>query len=196
EGPPRGHGETRLGAAVGAGAPGRGDQPLELLVAGAAAKYLPQIRAPGGVQAEVPDAVGGESAPVAGAAERAGRGRDDPEAGAVREPEAVGGGGTPLDDGLDAPVVALELAEHLRPGHDLVHGPGGRATHVHVLDEAHLAPDLASVLEQLHQLVTVDAANDHGVDLEARPAAPAHGLDAFEHPRMGVAPGQGLEPLR
>ena len=40
--------------------------------------------------------------------------------------------------------------------------------HVHVLDEAHLAAVTACELDQVHQLIVVDVADDHRIQLESR----------------------------
>ena len=52
------------------------------------------------------------------------------------------------------------------------------------------APTRPRVLDQVGQLVVVDPAHDHGVELEPRPAARPDRRDALEHPGVRVAPGE------
>ena len=60
------------------------------------------------------------------------------------------------------------------------------AADVHVFDEAHLGVHRLPVLDQIDQLIVVDAADDDGVDLEAaehtvrRGNALAHGVELVE----------------
>src|SRR5215831_1589400 len=89
ERPPLPHRETLFRAAVGARPPRRRDHALEFLAARAAAYAPTEIDALRGVEAEVPEAVRGQSAPVAGATERARGGGDDAERRAIGKPEAI-----------------------------------------------------------------------------------------------------------
>ena len=56
------------------------------------------------------------------------------------------------------------------------------AAHIHVFDEAHFGADAPGVLDQRHQLIVVDAADDDGVDFEIRKVL-ARLVDAGEHVR-------------
>ncbi len=154
-----------------------------------------QVGAARGVEAEIPHAVGGEPAPVAAAAEGRGGGRDDPEHAAVGEAEAVGGRRALLHDRLDRPVALGEPGQDLLARHHAVHAPVGRATHVHVLDEAHLRGDGRRVLDQVGQLVVVDPTHHDRVELEPGPARLPHRRDALQHPSVRIASGQRLEAI-
>src|SRR5438034_768783 len=79
QGPAVSRDQSLLGAAIGAAAPPTGDERSQLLSSRAPAKRPAQIDARDRVEAEVPHAVGGETAAVARTAERRGRRRDDPE---------------------------------------------------------------------------------------------------------------------
>ena len=120
-----------------------------------------QIDAARRIQAQVPHAVGGQPAAVAAAAEGLGRRRDDAEHRAVRQPKAIGGRRRVVSTiGSIAPVARGERVEHLAPRDDASRRPARGAADVHVLDEAHLGVHRPAVLDQIHQLVVVDAADD------------------------------------
>src|SRR3989442_10816423 len=95
------HAEPLLRPAVGATLPGIPDDARELLVGRPAAQRLPQIDALRGVQAEEPGAVCGDTAAIAGTAERRGDGGDDAEGRAVPEPESLGGSAALVPDPAD-----------------------------------------------------------------------------------------------
>ena len=119
-------GQPLLRPAVAARRPGGADQGPQVLARGARAQRLAQVGAPRGVEAEVPDAVGGEAAPVAGPAEGRGGGGDDPEHAAVGEPEAVGGRRALLHDRLDRPVARGEAGRASRARrHHALHASSG-----------------------------------------------------------------------
>ena len=84
------HAQTFLRAAIGADGPHGRDEPLQILARRAGAQGPSKIGPGRGVQAEQPDAVGRQAAPIAGRAERLGRRRDDAERGAVRQEEPIG----------------------------------------------------------------------------------------------------------
>src|SRR5262249_17258933 len=104
ERPTLAHRETLFRAAVGAHSPRRRDHTLQRPPARAAEQSPTEIDALRGVEAEVPEAVRGQPAPVAHATERARGGRDDAERRAIAKPEAIGRRRTLLHDGLDAAV--------------------------------------------------------------------------------------------
>src|SRR5262249_45171583 len=142
------HAEPLLGAAVGAAAPAFEDQRAKRLARGPPTESLAEIHAARGVEAEVPHAVGGEPAAIAGSAERRGGGRDDPEHVAVGQPETVGGSGAVFLDGLDGAVALAEPVQYLRARDHAIHRPLGGTTHIHVLDEPDLGLRAACVLDQ------------------------------------------------
>ena len=63
-------------------------------------------------------------------------------------------------------VVRRQARDHFASRDDRRRGPARRTTDVHVFDEAQLGADGLGILEQRHQLVVVDAADDDGVELE------------------------------
>ncbi len=106
--------QALLGAAIVAGAPAAGNQRAQLLGRCTASERRAQIQAARRVETEVPHAVRGQPAAIAGAAERLGRGCDDPERRAVfeREPLSRRRRARFIHTGDDA-VVARERVEHL-----------------------------------------------------------------------------------
>src|SRR5215468_3039815 len=187
--------QPRLGAAVGAPVPRARDQRGELVTRGSTAERPPEVDALLGVEAQVEDTVGGEPAAVAARAERLRRGRDDPEDGAVGETVAIGGRGALLDDCLNRAIAPLEHRQHLGAAHHLVHRPARRAAHVHVLDEPHLGWHGTAVFDQLAQLVVVDVAHDHRVELRPGEAGRRHRGDAGEDLRVVRAACERGEPV-
>src|SRR2546421_4151649 len=154
-----GHAEALFSPPIGAALPRSPDERGELLVRGTPAQRLAQIDAPPGVQTQEPRSVRGDAAAVAGAAERRGDRGDDPEGGAVRQAEPLGGGPLVVADRVDRLDRSIALAEHLKHlplGHHLVPGPAGRAAHVHVLDKPHLGVVGAGELDQIGQLIIVN----------------------------------------
>ena len=96
---------------------------------------------------------------------------------------------------LDRAVPRRQALQDLGARDHLLAGPVGGAAHVHVLDEPHLGADRAGELQQVDQLVVVDAPDDDGVELEARePGRPA-GLDARQDRGVLVPPGERPEPI-
>ena len=114
--------------------PSAGDEGAELVARRPVPERRPEVHASLRVKAQVPGAVGGEPAPVAGPAEgRRGRG-DDAERRAVRETEPLGRRGRLLANRLDRPVP-LGQCRGSPPGRRPVPRPVGPPAHVHVLDE-------------------------------------------------------------
>src|SRR4029453_13776979 len=140
--------QPRLRSPVAATLPGGPDQRPELPLRGPAAQRLPQIRPPHRVQAEIPEPVGGEPAPITAPAERLGRGGEDADHASVGPPERSRGGRRLLLDRHDRSVARLEAGQHLGARDDSLDAPVGRAAHVHVLDEAPLGGDAAGILPQ------------------------------------------------
>src|SRR5262249_5479419 len=189
-------GEAIFGAPVRAPSPRGRDERFDLFAIGARPQRLAQVGAPPGVEAEVPPAVRGEPTAVTGPAERLRRGRDDAEDRAVRQAKAIRRRCPSLRDRLDTTVAPFESLDHLRPRHHLVHGPRCGSADVHVLDEADLPVDPATVLDQIDQLVVVHPRNDDRVDFEAGPACPPDRRDSLEHARVRVPARERPEPLR
>ena len=65
-----------------------------------------------------------------------------------------------------ADVAGPQARQDLALGHDRVHRPARGAAHVHVLDEANLGGHGAPELDEVGQLIIVDAAHDDGVELQ------------------------------
>ena len=172
------------------------DQRPDLLVGRAPAQRAPQIRALCGVEAEQPDAVGGQPTPIATAAERRRRRGNDAEDRAVRQAEAIGRGGGVLRDRRDRPVVRLQPLEHLLPRDDRFHRPVRRAADIHVFDEANLGAPALCELEQVNELVLIDPADHHRVELQAGERGGGRGVDPAEDGRMLGESGERLEPGR
>jgi hypothetical protein len=115
---------------------------------------------------------------------------------AVRQRPPRGGRSVYGGEAGQRPVRGLEPRQDLGLCHHALGRPLGGAAHVHVLDEAHLGPARAGVLDQGHQLVVVGAAQHHRVHLERREAGRHRGVQAGQHPRQLVASGQRAEPRR
>ena len=128
-------------------------------------RSVPALR----IEAQQPHAVGGQPAAIAVGAERLRRRRDDAERRAVGQREAFGRRRARSPSGSDrrrsAPPSARSIS---RATPTASRRPPGRAADVHVLDEADLGADAARVLDQVDQLVVVDAAHDDGVELQRR----------------------------
>src|SRR2546423_6352855 len=125
-----GDAESLFGAAIGAALPRLPDERRQLRVVSAAAQRLAQIDAPPGVQTQEPRSVRGDAAAVAGAAERRGDRGDDPEGGAVRQAEPLGGGPLVVADCVDRlghPTTPGQHPQPPPPRHHPVPGPAGRA---------------------------------------------------------------------
>ena len=131
-------------------------------------------------------ALGRESRPGAGAAERRGHRRDHADlAPAVAVAEAI----------RDlARVVRLQRLERegriderddLRARHDVVQPPAVCRPDVHVLDVAQDEARVARPARHRDDRGLVDAAPDHHVDLDRRQAGGAGGRDPVEHPGQG-----------
>ena len=69
------------------------------------------------------------------------------------------------------------------------------AADVHVLDETQLGVVAPCELEQSLELVVIEAASDHRVELESRKPRRARRHDALEHPGELIAPGQPQKPI-
>src|SRR2546421_4257860 len=104
-----GDAEPLFGAAIGTALPRLADERRQLRVAGAAAQRLAQIDAPPGVQTQEPRSVRRDAAAGAGAAERRGDRGDDPEGGAVRQAEPLGGGPLVAPPPVGPPRPSLRL---------------------------------------------------------------------------------------
>ncbi len=118
-----------------------------------------------------------------------------PNGGAVRQLEAIRRRRTLLDDRRHAPVVGGEARKDLLPRDDGAGRPLRRAADVHVLDEPDFGAHRLSVLDQIHDLVVVDAADDDRVDLER---AAEHALrrgHSFVHAGELVESRERLEPV-
>ena len=125
-----------------------------------------QIRAAGGEQAAVGDAVGGDAQPVAVAAERgADRGHSRQQAAAIAVAPAAGGAVGFAAQGLQGPAGA-DAAHHLGGGDHLGGIPAVAVAHIHVFDQPQLQPPLPGQGRQGQQLVGVVVAGDHGVELQ------------------------------
>ena len=156
------------------------------LVARALAHRAAQVRADHGEQARVQRAVGRQPGARAVAAERGGHRRDEPHLAVAVEVAPAPGHLAAVRrlHRLDRQLRVHALGE-LGRGHDVVEHPAVRRANVHVLDEAQ---DVAAALEVAREVdggVVVDAALDHGVDLDR--AQPGRGgrVDAVEDGRNG-----------
>src|SRR5439155_22211573 len=104
-----------------------------------------------------------------------------------------------LDPRVDRSVSSTQHLEHLAAAHDLVHRPARRSPYVHVFDEADLGRYRLAVLDQLGELVLVDAAHDDGVELGPGEARGRAGCDALEDLRVVGTPrerGEAVRPQR
>src|SRR5438105_1778267 len=190
-----GHAESLFGPAIGATLPRGPDERRQLLVRGATAQRGAQIDSLPRVETQEPRSVRRHAAAVAGAAERRGDRGDDPEGGAVRQAEPLGGRAPVTGDRRDRAVAPCQRREHVALRHDLVHGPVGGPAHVHVLDEPQLGPLGAAELEQLPQLVVVEAADYDAVELHLLEAGDARRADAVEHLAVPRTLGERQHPL-
>ena len=84
--------------------------------------------------------------------------------------------------------------EYLLPRDDAPGRPFRCAADVHVFDEPHLGLQRPAELDQIDELVVVDAADDHRVDLEGAEHA-MRGGHPFEDAIELVEAGEGLEPV-
>ena len=152
-----------------------------------------QIELPRGEQARAELPLGGEAHPVAVAAERFGHRRDHADAARpveIAEPvcrrRAASGQLLERVDGVDR-LDDLVLTD------DLVVHPVTVGVERHELDEAHLDAAAAAVVGERDDLVVVDAALDHGVDLDRVESGLLGRLDAVEDVDELVSPGHPLE---
>src|SRR5262245_41774750 len=187
--------EALLGTAVRPPRPGARDEARELLAGGTVPQRPAKVDTFLRVEAEIPDAVGGQPASVAASAERLGGGRDDAEHRAVAQPVPVGRRGAFLDYRLDAAVPPAQRLEHLGAAHDLLHRPVRRAADVHVLDEPHLGWYRLAELDQIRELVVVDAAHDDRIELRAGEAGRRQRGDARKDLRVIGSPRELREPV-
>ncbi len=173
--------------------PPRGD----LVVRGSGSQQGAQVTFRPGEQAVANLPVGREPHPVARAAERAGDGRDHPDAGrAAVDQERLGGGGATHPFGI--------LGKREREGQrveDLVRGDHLRAlppvlgVERHLLDEPQLVAALQAVAQQVGRLILVQVAHQHRVDLDGRQPSRGGGRQAGQHVGEPVAVGQLPEDL-
>src|SRR3989454_10415556 len=94
---------------------------------------------------------------------------------------------------LDGTVAATQDLKNLALRHDLVHRPPGSASHVHVFDEAHLRVPRPGELDQVRELVVVEAPDHDGGELERRESRRPRGGDSLEHVRVPCALGRSEE---
>ena len=87
----------------------------------------------------------------------------------------------------------VDRVEDLGRGHDLVGAPGAGGVERHELDEAHTHATLAAVGGEVDDLVVVDAAHDHAVDLHRVEAGVERGVDPGQDPVQVVAAGERQE---
>src|SRR5258706_917595 len=123
EGAPAGRRQPLLRSAILASLPRGADEGQQLLARSARPQRLAQVRAARRVEAEVPEAVRGEAAAVAGPAEGRGGGGVDPEHAAVAEPEALGGLGGLLHDRLPLAVEVGAAVQYRAAGQHTGHSP-------------------------------------------------------------------------
>ena len=174
-------GQTLLGAAIAAHFPRRANQLRELIGGGAGAQRPAQVGAVRGVQAQVPQAVGRQPAAIAALAERLRRRRDDAEDRAVRQAVAIGRRRRLFDDRRDRAVVRRRAAASIsrRDTTRAIDQCVAPPTSMYSMNRTS-APCRPAELDQIDQLVVVDAADDDGVELEAGEERRGGG-DAVEH---------------
>src|SRR5262245_57193254 len=85
--------------------------------------------------------------------------------------------------------------EHSGAWEDLVHGPVGSATNVHVLNKTHFGTNALTVLQQINELVIVIATYHYCIELQVREANLFDGFDPLQHLIVRITPRQGLEPI-
>ena len=144
-----------------------------------------------GEQAVADLAVGGEPDPVAVAAERPGDRGDHADRGrAAVDQEQLGRGAAPR---LARPGVSVNSGSSCAKISSAVTislaAPAVLGVERHLLDEPQLVAVLEAPAQQLGRLVVVDAAQQHGVDLDRAEPGVCGGLQAGEHVVEPVAPG-------
>ena len=169
----------------------------DLVVRGSGSQQGAQVTFRPGEQAVANLPVGREPHPVAGAAERAGDGRDHPDPGrAAVDQERLGGGGATHPFG----ILGKREREGQR-GEDLVGGdhlgalPPVLRVERHLLDEPQLVAALHAVAQQVGRLILVQVAHQHRVDLDGRQPRRRGGRQAGQHVGEPVAVGQLPEDL-
>ena len=141
-----------------------GDSCRNLIRRGSAAQQAAQIRARHRVEAAVPNPVGRQPAAITARTERRGGRGDDAENGAVGQKETRRWRGTIAGDRGDLAIAPLQTGQHFRPRNDILHGPLGRAGHVHIFNETHFRIVGTPKLDQVTQLIIIDAPDNHCVD--------------------------------
>ena len=93
-----------------------------------------------------------------------------------------------VDERGDLAVAGRERLQNLVTRNDLVHGPVCRPPDVHVLDVSQLRAMLARKLEEIDELVVVESANHHRIDLQFAQPHRARARDSLGHRRkLGTA---------
>ena len=168
----------------------------DLRVGVSASQQAFQVVATGGEQAGDHLAVGRQSDPAAGGAERFGHRSDDSDlSGAVQE--AV------VDRGRAAllPSHGLQGIPGSDPVQDLLLGDGSLETpvvgvpHVHVFDESGLQTVLSRIFHQVQDLVVVGAPDHDGVDLDGSHSGVPGCQDPFQNVFQPSPFGDGPELL-
>src|SRR4029450_5072218 len=131
----------------------------------------------------------GQADPVALGAEGPGDRADHPDgAAAVAVAVALGRGAAPGVGGLQ-PEGGVQPGQDLAGRDDLVSGPVAGGVQGHELDEAQLDAQVPGPGGHRLELVVVEPADDHGVDLHRVEAGGQGGVDAGQDPLKGVAAG-------
>ena len=157
---------------------------------------MPQVESAPRVQAEQPEPVGRQTAAIAGRAEGLGRRRDDPEGRAVGQPEAFGRRGVATSGASRSRRSGRSDAPASR-----VAAPPCRTTSCVAPPTSMYsmkrtsAPTRRPNVEQVVDLIVVDAAHDDRVDLERVESGRRRRLDAREHGWQRVEPRDRLEAL-
>ena len=90
--------------------------------------------------------------------------------------------------------MRVQPPQHLAPRNHALLRPVRGPADIHVFDEAHLGPARPAELDQVHQFIVVDAADDDSVDLEAGEDR-RRGGDPLEHAIELVESRQAAEPF-
>ena len=127
-------------------------------------------------------AVGSQTDAVAVAAKRLADRRDDPDfASALPKRPAGGCLGEVASGERDEGHVRADLLDDFATGDNMIPLPRLSCTQWHELDEAHNDTLLGGKLGQAHDLVVVEAANDHCVKLYRGEAQRLGRADRLEH---------------
>ena len=99
-------------------------------------------------------------------------------------------------EGPGRPESLTHPREDLLPRHDLVGTPPRGTAHVHVLDEPDLGPDRPAEVDQIGQLIVIEATYHHDIELEGAQARLRGGADPGQHPPVKPGARERLRPLR